>query len=193
LRTLATPEPINAAYGLERQAGQDGAKVVSHGRYVVFHTRRYCKKAGKGRLFTPIRNSSGESRLERLDFQIGALTMKKRTGEHATAAYSPKEGHSVVVYTHKFKPEHFREGVEIVTNQFADAQAEIGQKRHNIFLKRPSTHEIVNISFFDEGAGVHDWHESEGRLTTVKKLQGMLEKPVDVQVFEVAGVVGISD
>ncbi len=118
--------------------------------------------------------------------------MKKRVGKHATAAYSPKEGHSVVIYTHKFKPEHFRKGVEIVT-QFADAQSEMGQKRHNIFLKRPSTHEMVNISFFDEGASVHDWHELKGRLKRVERLQGMLEKPIDVQVFEVAGVVGISE
>jgi hypothetical protein len=119
--------------------------------------------------------------------------MKKHTGEHATAAYSPKEGDSVVIYTHKFKPEHFREGVKIITNQFPDAQSEIRQKRHNIFLRRPSTHEMVNISFFDGGASVHDWHESEGRLKTVKKLQDLLEKPIDVQVFEVGGVVGISE
>jgi hypothetical protein len=44
--------------------------------------------------------------------------MKKRPGEHAAAAYSPKEGHSVVIYTHKLKSEHFREGVKIVTEQF---------------------------------------------------------------------------
>jgi hypothetical protein len=119
--------------------------------------------------------------------------MKKQTGKDATAAYSPKEGHSVVIYTHKFKPEHFREGVKIVTEQFPDAQSKIRQKRLNIFLRRPSTHEIVNMSFFDEGAGVGDWHESKGRLTTVKKLQDMLEKPIDVQVFEVDGVVGISE
>jgi hypothetical protein len=119
--------------------------------------------------------------------------MKKHTGEDATAAYSPKEGHSVVIYTHKFKPEHFREGVEIVTKQFPDVQSKIRQKRLNIFLRRPSTHEIVNVSFFDEGASVHDWHESEGRLKAVKRLQDLLEKPVDVQVFEVAGTVSISE
>ena len=51
----------------------------------------------------------------------GAPTMKKHTGEDATAAYSPKEGHSVVIYTHKFKPEHFREGDKIVTKQFPAA------------------------------------------------------------------------
>jgi len=120
--------------------------------------------------------------------------MKTHTGKDATAAYSPTKGHSVVIYTHKFKPEHFRKGAEIVTKQFPDAQAQskTPQKRLNIFLKRPSTHEIVNVSFFDEGPNVHDWHESEGRLKTVKGLQDMLEKPIDVQVFEVADVVGVS-
>jgi len=120
--------------------------------------------------------------------------MKTHTGKDATAAYSPTKGHSVVIYTHKFKPEHFRKGAEIVTKQFPDAQAQskTPQKRLNIFLRRPSTHEIVNVSFFDAGPGVHDWHESEGRLKTVKGLQDMLEKPIDVQVFEVADVVGVS-
>src|SRR5262249_36227264 len=112
---------------------------------------------------------------------------------HATAAFSLKEGHSVVIYTHKFKPELFREGVEIVTKQFPAVQSKIRQKRHNIFLRRPSTHEVVNVSFFDQGDDVHDWHESEDRLTTVKRLQDMLEEPIDVQVFAVAGVVTISE
>ena len=118
--------------------------------------------------------------------------MKTHKGKDATAAYSPKEGHSVVIYTHKFKPEHFREGAEIVTKQFPDVQSKISQKRLNVFLRRPSTHEIVNVSFFDEGPVVHDWHESAGRLEKVEGQQHMLEKPIDVQVFEVADVVGIS-
>jgi hypothetical protein len=119
--------------------------------------------------------------------------MKKHIGKDATAAYSPKEGHSVVIYTCKFKPERFREGVGIVTEEFPDAQSKIPQKRLNMFLRRPSTHEIVNVSFFDEGKDVDDWHETEGRVKTVKRLQGMLEEPIDVQVFEVVGVVGISE
>jgi hypothetical protein len=119
--------------------------------------------------------------------------MKTLTGKEATAAYSPKAGHSVVIYTHKFKPDHFGRGAEILTKQFPDAQSKTGQKRHNVFLRRPSTHEVVNVSFFDEGAGVDDWHKSERRLATVKSLEGMLEKPIDVQVFEVANVVGVSE
>jgi hypothetical protein len=119
--------------------------------------------------------------------------MKTHAGKDAHAAYIPKEGDTVVIYTHKFKAEHFREGVKMVTKEIPDAQSKHRQKRHNIFLRRPSTHEIVNVSFFDEGAGHHDWHESEHRLKTVKGMQDMLEKPIDVQVFEVAGIVGISE
>ena len=92
----------------------------------------------------------------------------------------------------KTKTQHFRKGVKIVTEEFPKAQSKISQKRLNIFLRRPSTHEIVNVSFFDEGPVVHDWHESAGRLETVEGQQHMLEKPIDVQVFEVADVVGIS-
>jgi hypothetical protein len=127
---------------------------------------------------------------------MGALTMKKpmkmHTGKDATAAYSPKEGHSVVIYTHKFKPEHFRKGADIIEKEFPAVQSKIGQTRLNIFLRRTSTHEIVNVTFFDDGAGVHDWHESPDRLKTFNTLQDMLEKPIDVQVFEVDGVVGVS-
>ena len=63
--------------------------------------------------------------------------MKPLTGKEATATFSPTKGHSVVIYTHKFKPQDFRKGVEIVTKQFPDAQVKHGQKRHNIFLERP--------------------------------------------------------
>ena len=119
--------------------------------------------------------------------------MKTYTGKDATAAYSPKEGHSVVIYTHKFKPQHFRKGVKIVTEEFPKAQSKISQKRLNIFLRRPSTHEIVNVSFFDGGPDVDQWHASKERLKTVDELQNMLVKPIDVQVFEVVGAVGISE
>jgi hypothetical protein len=120
--------------------------------------------------------------------------METRKGKAATADYSPTKGHAVVIYTHKFKPQHFRRAVEIV-DKFPKAQSKGKQKRLNIFLTRPSTHEIVNVSFFDEKPeklGVDDWHESKGRLATVKKLQDMLEKPIDVQVFEVVDAVGVS-
>jgi antibiotic biosynthesis monooxygenase (ABM) superfamily enzyme len=117
--------------------------------------------------------------------------MQKVTGKAATAAYSPMEGHSVVIYTHKFKPQHFDEGVKIV-REFPDAQLKFGHKRHNIFLMRPTTNEIVNVSFFDGGPGVDHWNNSNDRRATVEKLKGMLDGEIDVQVFKVVDAVGVS-
>ena len=116
--------------------------------------------------------------------------MQKVTGKAATAAYSPMEGHSVVIYTHKFKPEHFDEGVKIVREHFPDAQLKFGHKRHNIFLMRPTSNEIVNVSFFDGGPDVDDWHANTERLKAVAKLKDLLERPIDVQVFKVDHVAG---
>ena len=120
--------------------------------------------------------------------------MKIRIDKEATEGYSPAKGHPVVIYTCKFKPEHFRKGVQIVTKDFPAAQAksETHKKRLNIFLERPSTHEIVNVSFFDGGPGVDHWNNSKERRATVEKLQAMLDKPIDVQVLKVVDAVGIS-
>jgi hypothetical protein len=118
--------------------------------------------------------------------------MKKVTGTDATAAYSPKEGHSVVIYTHKFKPEHFDAGVKIVRGDFPDAQLKFGHKRHNIFLMRPGTNEIVNVSFFDGGPGVAPWNNSPDRRATVDKLRDKLDGEIGIQEFKVVGdAVGI--
>jgi hypothetical protein len=117
--------------------------------------------------------------------------MKKHHGADATAVFTPEEGHTVVIYTHKFKPEHYRKGIEIVTSAFPDAAVEAKQRRLNIFLKHPSTHEVVNVSFFHDSAHLDEWHGSKGRLATLEKLRPMLDGPIGVQVYEVERVVGI--
>ena len=119
--------------------------------------------------------------------------MKKLQGKEALEVHSPKQGHAVVIYTLKFKPEHYRKGLEIMANHFPDAQLKIKQKRLNLFLRRPSTHEVVNISFFDEGSSVHDWHEADARLAIVDKLQPMLDAPIDVRVCEIERIVGVAE
>ena len=87
---------------------------------------------------------------------------------------------------------NYRKGVELITTLFPDGQLEHKQKRHNIFLRHPSTHELVNIAFFDDGASVHGWHEAEARSRVIEKLRPMLDGPVDVQVYEIERIVGIT-
>jgi hypothetical protein len=117
--------------------------------------------------------------------------MEPHFGKAATGAYSPTEGHSFVIYTHKFKPEHFHEGVKIVREQFPAAQVKHGQKRLNMFIERPDDYELVNVSFFD-GAGVADWHKSPHRKATLEALEHTLAKPIVEQVFKIDHLVGIS-
>ena len=117
--------------------------------------------------------------------------MKFLHGEDAT--HSPMEGQPVVIYTHTFRPEHYREGVELVTKGFPEAQLELGRERHNIFLKRPATHTVVSINFFDSEEASTEWHEYAGRLKVIDKMRPLLERPVDIQVYNVAGVLGIRE
>lgn len=105
------------------------------------------------------------------------------------AIYRPNEGHEVVIYTLKIRPEHYRESLELISGGFISASEAIKQRRHNIILAHPSTHELVNISFFDEGSSVADWHESKERLSVIGKLKPMLAAPIDIQVYEVVEIV----
>lgn len=117
--------------------------------------------------------------------------LKKLHGKEATLAYSPNEGDVVAVYTHKFKPEHYRKGVEIITGGFPDAALKLKQHRHFIFLRRAGTHELVNITFFHTGADASEWHESAVRRQIVEKVRPMLDAPIDVQMFEVDSCIGV--
>ena len=74
--------------------------------------------------------------------------MKKHHGADATAVFTPEVGHAVVIYTHKFKPEHYRKGIEIITSAFPDAAVAAKQRRLNIFLKHPSNSRIGQHLFF---------------------------------------------
>jgi len=39
---------------------------------------------------------------------------------------------------------------------------------------------------------VHGWHEAEARSRVIEKLRPMLDGPVDVQVYEIERIVGIT-
>lgn len=126
--------------------------------------------------------------------------MKTHTGKAATEAYTPETGHMAVLYTHKFKPEHYAQGVELIFKEVPDAQAAHHAKtkqkrRHNLLLTRPYDHEVINISFFDvdQHLELQEWHKSPHRQAIVRKMADWLAKPVDVQVYDVLGVTGVSE
>ena len=110
---------------------------------------------------------------------------------HIGTPYSPTEGHSVVIYTHKFKQGQFDAGVKIVREQFPKAQVNHGKKRLNIFIERPDDNELVNISFF-EGVDVDGWQKSPHRKVALDALKPMLDEDVGVQVFKIGHLVGVT-
>ena len=122
---------------------------------------------------------------------IGAVVYGASTlnAEEEVTIYTPSGGHQVVIYTHKIKAEHYGEALELISGGFISAIAAIEQRRHNIILAHPSTHELVNISFFDEGSNVANWHESKERLSVIEKIQPMLSAPIDIQVYEVVKII----
>ena len=103
--------------------------------------------------------------------------MRKLHGEQATRVHTPKEGHAVVIYTHKFRPEHYRKGVELITKHFPDAQLEHKQAT-TFFSDVPLEHMLVI--------------EADARLKIVEKLRPMLDGPIDVQVYEIERIIGIA-
>jgi hypothetical protein len=117
--------------------------------------------------------------------------LRKLHGADANAAYAPKRGDAVAVYTYKFKSEHYSEGVELATRHFVEGELKAKQKRYNVFLRHPSTHELVNVSFFADRGDVGKWHESSARRQVLEKVRPYLEASIDVQVYEVEGVSGV--
>ncbi|MEP3279675.1 MAG: hypothetical protein ABJN26_09675 [Stappiaceae bacterium] len=100
----------------------------------------------------------------------------------------PPPGSEVVIYTHKFAPQHFDEGIRLVSEGFAEIIKEMGQDRTNFIMTHPSTFEVLNVSFFENKEEVRRWHEFEGRLGVVEKLKPLMVAPIDIQTYSLAEV-----
>ena len=91
-----------------------------------------------------------------ISLAIIGLVVPSLAAAQDETGYLPQEGDEVVVYTHTFKPEHYEEASRIVAEEFTKAMDEIGQTRHTIFIKNPSTYALIAISFFADGESVDD-------------------------------------
>ncbi len=95
----------------------------------------------------------------------------------------PAPGSEVVIYKHKFAPQHYEEGIELVSEGFAAVIKDLGQDRTNFIMVHPSTYEVLNVSFFENEEDLQRWHDSEGRLGVVDKLKPLMIAPIDIQVY----------
>lgn len=106
----------------------------------------------------------------------------------AAEDYQPAVGDEVVVYTHRFKPENYDEGLALVRDGFTAAQAEAGQTRRNYFIVNPTTFEVMVISYFAGGSDVDAWHRFMGRLDVLDKLAPMRSEPIEIRRYTLEGI-----
>ncbi|MCP4328908.1 MAG: hypothetical protein GY791_10785 [Alphaproteobacteria bacterium] len=96
----------------------------------------------------------------------------------------PNDGDPVVVYTNRFKPEHFEAGKKLVIEGFSKAMADHGKDRLTFFLVHEDASEVVTVSIFLNGTDVDRWHDAMGRQEVVKKLNPLRRQPLILQEFE---------
>lgn len=123
-----------------------------------------------------------------LGLALVALVAPGAVSAQETPQYLPEAGDEVVIYTHKFHAEHFDDAVEIVADEFTNAQLDMGQTRRNVFLVNPTTYEVIAISFFGPGEDVDEWHSFMGRLDVLDVLDEMRRAPLDLQRYTVYDV-----
>jgi hypothetical protein len=103
-------------------------------------------------------------------------------------AYLPQVGDDVVVYTHAFTPEDFEHASRTVVDEFTAAMDELGQQRYTLWIRNPSTFEMVAISVFAPTADVDEWQAYSGRLDVLETLEPMRQAPMVVERSEVYSV-----
>jgi len=101
----------------------------------------------------------------------------------ATGVYEPVAGDQVVVYTHRFHPEDYAAGRDIVLVGFAAAMEAHGDKRRTYFLENEAEAEVVAVSFFHRESSVAAWQESMARADVLKQLEPLRREPLIVKQY----------
>jgi hypothetical protein len=101
---------------------------------------------------------------------------------------APAVGDPVVVYTHRFKPEDFNAGRNLVIAGFGEAMTKHGGDRLTFFIVDEGANEVVAVSIFPQGASVEDWHQAMSRHEVLDQLEPLRREPLIRQEFRLGGV-----
>jgi antibiotic biosynthesis monooxygenase (ABM) superfamily enzyme len=99
--------------------------------------------------------------------------------------YLPVKGDEVVVYIHRFKPEQYEKGRDLVERGFSAAITAHDQTRRTIFLEDEASHEVMAVSFFHASASAEKWHASAERKAVLDQLEAMRREPLIVKRYVV--------
>lgn len=99
------------------------------------------------------------------------------------AVYLPDPDHVALIFTHKFHPDDYEAGKQIVIEQFSQAIEASGHTRRTYFLSREDSAEVVTLSFFHPNSSTSLWLSSPGREEVLSTLRSMFRAPLDVQEY----------
>jgi len=103
--------------------------------------------------------------------------------EEATS-YQPVKGDEVVVYIHRFKPEDYKKGRDLVEEGFSAAISQHGKARRTFFLENEASYEVMAVSFFHSSSPVEEWHDSQERKDVLEKLEPLRREPLIIQRYK---------
>jgi hypothetical protein len=109
-------------------------------------------------------------------------------GASAQELSMPAPGDRVVVYTHKFNPQDFEAGKELVIEGFGEAMTKHGDDRLTFFLVDEAASDVVVVSLFVNGSSVERWHDAMVRHEVLDKLAGLRRQPLILQEFDLEGI-----
>lgn len=102
------------------------------------------------------------------------------------AVYEPEPGDEVVIYIHRFNPQDYERGRDLVIDGFTDAIEEHGQQRRTFFMVNPAEYEVLVISFFHADGSVDAWHETMGRAEVLAELEPLRREPIVISQYRLA-------
>ncbi|HMB59824.1 MAG TPA: hypothetical protein VKN35_07925 [Xanthomonadales bacterium] len=99
--------------------------------------------------------------------------------------YQPVAGDKAVTYLHRFKPEDYAHGLEMLKRGFGQTLNADGRNRRTFFLENPLRHEVLVTSFFHSDSSVEDWTDTPAQTVLLEQLKPMHREPVVMREYTV--------
>ena len=115
---------------------------------------------------------------------LALLSSCTANGDQGGPGYLPEVDDAAILFVHKFRPEYYEEGKQIVVDGFGKAIEASGQTRRTYFLSRADSAEVVAISFFHKSASSSEWLNSELREQVLTSLRPLYREPLGLREYE---------
>ena len=103
--------------------------------------------------------------------------------DEVSTNYLPAYGDKAIVFIHRFNPDDYTVGKQIVIDNFSDAIDGSGQTRRTYFMSQPDSAEVYVVSFFHPNSSTSVWLNSDERDAVLAMLQPLYREPLTVHEY----------